>query len=143
MERPPGVTILAILILILTAFLAIASIMFIAGGAMLSHVLATGPGASLLLGLGGAVVGGILLVITIIHLVMALGLLKLQNWARILLIVFVGLSLLSAAGGLMISFGHLFPILMFRHFVTAAIDVWILFYLLQPHVKQAFGATGF
>ena len=143
MERPTGVTILAILILIGTAFLAIASVIFIAGGAMLSHMLATGPGASFLLGLGGAVVGGVLLVLMVIQLVMAVGLLKLQNWARILTIVFVGLSLLSAAGGLTMSFGHIFPILMFRHFVTAAIDVWILVYLFKPHVKQAFGATGF
>jgi hypothetical protein len=143
MERPTGVTILAVLTFIGAGFLLIVGILFFAGGAMLSHVLATGPGASMLLGVGGAVLGSVLLVLGIVQLAIAVGLLKLQNWARILLIVFVALSLLSSGGGLLFSFAHIFPLLMFRHIVTVAIDIWILIYLLKPHVKQAFGASGF
>jgi hypothetical protein len=143
MERPAGVTILAVLTLIGAAFLLIGGMIFFAGGAMLSHVIAAGPGAGALLGLGGAIVGGVLLALAILHIAMAVGLLKLQNWARILMIVLVGLSLLSSGGGLLFSFAHIFPPLMFRHIVTVAIDIWILIYLFQPHVKQAFGASSF
>lgn len=39
-------------------------------------------------------------------------------------------------------FGIFFFMLFFRRIIIAAIQVWILIYLLQPHVKQAFGATG-
>ena len=142
MERPTGVMILAVLAFIAAAFLGIAGIVFIAGGAMLSHVLASGPGAGFLLGLGSAVVGSIFLALGVIYLVIAVGLLKLQNWARVLTIIFIGLSLFSVAGGWS-SFVHFFPFLVFRHLLTAAIDIWILLYLFKPHVKQAFGATGF
>jgi hypothetical protein len=143
MERPTGVTILAVLAFIGAAFLAIGSIVFIAGGALLSNVRANGPGAGALLGLGGAVLGGFLLVLAVIYVFTAVGLLKLQNWARILTIVFVGLGLLTAATGLLSSFAHVFPVLMVRNIIVLAIDVWILIYLFKPHVKQAFGATSF
>ena len=96
----------------------------------------------MLLGFGGAVVGGVLVVLAILYIAMAMGLLKLQNWARVLLIILVGLSLLSAGGGLVFSFAHIFPLLLFRHIVTVAIDIWIVVYLFKPHVKQAFGANG-
>jgi hypothetical protein len=33
-------------------------------------------------------------------------------------------------------------VLVFR-LVFLAIEIWILVYLFKPHVKQAFGATGF
>ena len=142
MERPAGVTILAVLALLGAAGLLIAGMVFFAGGTVLSHALAAGPGASMLLGFGGAVVGGVLVVLAILYIAMAMGLLKLQNWARVLLIILVGLSLLSAGGGLVFSFAHIFPLLLFRHIVTVAIDIWIVVYLFKPHVKQAFGASG-
>jgi len=28
-------------------------------------------------------------------------------------------------------------------FIVLALQIWILVYLFKPHVKQAFGATGF
>jgi hypothetical protein len=142
MERPTGVTILAVLAFIGAAFLAIGSIALMVGGALLSNARATGPGAGMLLGLGGAVLGGICLVLAVIYVFMAVGLLKLQNWARIVTIVFVGLGLLSALMGLLSSFAHVFPVLIVRNIIVVAIDVWILIYLFKPHVKQAFGATS-
>ncbi len=33
-------------------------------------------------------------------------------------------------------------LLSLRQLVVIAIDIWIIWYLLRPHVKQAFGATG-
>ena len=143
MPRPTGVTILAVLCFLGAAFLATLAVLFMVGGALLSHVMATGPGAGLLFGLGGAVVGGIFLVIGILDLVVGIGFLKLQNWARVLTIIFVGLSVLGSGGGMLFMFGHFFSLLLFRHVVSLAIDIWILIYLFQPHVKQAFGAGSF
>jgi len=38
---------------------------------------------------------------------------------------------------------HLHVILLFWRAIFLALNVWIIVYLLQPNVKQAFGATGF
>jgi hypothetical protein len=79
MQRPTGVTILAVLCFLGAAVLLMAAMLFMAGGVLLSHVIATGPGAEWLVGLGGAVVGGTLLVIGILDLVMGIGFLKLHH----------------------------------------------------------------
>jgi len=98
-------------------------------------------------GMGGAIVGLILLCIAAAYVVAAIGLLKLQEWARILAIVLTAATLLILGLGLFDVFRH--PRMLFffgvfvRHVVAVAIDVWILVYLFQPNVKRAFGATGF
>jgi hypothetical protein len=70
-------------------------------------------------------------------------LLKLHNWARIVLIVFSALGVLSAPLGIMSLQHHLQPLMMLRFPVGLAINIWILIYLFRPRVKEAFGATGF
>ncbi len=141
MERPTGVTILGVLCLIGAGILAIGGIVMIAGGAMLSGMGKSGAGA--LFAMGGAVVGVIFFVLAALYVLTGIGLLKLQNWARILTIVLIALGLLSAAAGLMTSVLHMSPFLLVRQIIVVAIDVWILIYLFKPHVKQAFGATSF
>jgi hypothetical protein len=38
---------------------------------------------------------------------------------------------------------HLHPLAVLWSLIVIGINVWIAMYLLKPHVKQAFGATGF
>jgi hypothetical protein len=143
MERPTGVTILAVLGYIGAGLLVFAALgTFTMGGVLLSRM--GGGGAMGMLG-GAAVafVGVVFLIIAVLYVVLATGLLKLQNWARILTIVFVGLGLLFQALGLLGALFHFHPFIFIWRAIFAAIDVWILVYLLKPHVKQAFGATGF
>jgi hypothetical protein len=81
-----------------------------------------------------------------LFIAVGIGFLKLQNWARVLLIVLTGLALLygaralvtsgaSAANAFVSSPG---PVL-----IVGSIVVGLLVYLFRPHVKQAFGATRF
>ncbi|MFZ0981629.1 MAG: hypothetical protein WAN23_19665 [Candidatus Acidiferrales bacterium] len=71
---------------------------------------------------------------------------KLKNWARIITIVLTGIGLLGSVLSIISPFGHMHIFLfvfLIRRLILAAIYAWILWYLFQPNVKQAFGATGF
>jgi len=139
MERPTGVTILAVLTFLGAAFLALAAIIFLAGGAMLSQAMASGFGA--IAGVGAAVIAVVFLVFAVLYVAVGMGMLKLQNWARIVTIILVGLGLLSAAAGVLLSFAHFRLFFLVRELIVLGIDIWIIAYLFRPHVKQAFGAS--
>jgi uncharacterized membrane protein (DUF2068 family) len=146
MQRPTGVTILAILAFIGAGMLVMAALVLFAGGALVSRF-ANMPQAGMIAGVAGAVLAAICLAFAVLEFVVGLGLWKLQNWARILTIVLICFALLSSVLGLLMGLTHMFGMfffmLFFRRIVIAAIQVWIVIYLLKPHVKQAFGATGF
>src|SRR5579859_245584 len=92
MERPTGVTILAALYFIGAAFLALCGILFIVGGSMLSGLVHGGGPGSALFAMGGAVVGGIFLVLAVLDLAIGIGFIKLQNWARVVAIILIGIG---------------------------------------------------
>jgi hypothetical protein len=144
MQRPTGVTILAVLAFIAGGFLILMALLSLLGGALVSSLGSSRMG--MLAGVGAAVVAIFLLIFALVEVVIGVGLLKLQNWARIVTIVLVGLSLLGSLGSILSPFAHIhvfFFLFLIRRLVFAAIDVWILWYLFQPNVKQAFGTTGF
>jgi hypothetical protein len=144
MQRPTGVTILAVLAFLAGGFLVVAALLSLLGGAVVSSLGSSGIG--MMAGVGAALFAVFFLILAAVEVVIGIGLLKLQNWARIVTIVLVGLSLLGSLGSIFNPFGHahiFFLLFLIRRLVFAAIDVWILWYLFQPNVKQAFGATGF
>jgi hypothetical protein len=144
MVRPNGVTFLAILTFIGAGFLTLAALLMFVGGALLSN-LSSYPQFGTLAGVGGAVIGVLLLGIAALYAILGVGLWKLQNWARILAIVLAALGLLGSIVSLLNPFAHahfFFFVFLIRRLVGAAIEVWVLFYLFQPHVKQAFGAPS-
>jgi hypothetical protein len=138
-ERPSGVTILAVLFLIAGTYYAL--------GALIAPLRIFRPLAVILLNPYAAIFAFLALAISFVQgvllIAIGIGFLKLQNWARILLIVFIGLALLMAARTLVISGAHWIvsspgPVL-----IVWSIAVGVLVYLLRPHVKQAFGAIRF
>ena len=143
MERPTGVTIIAVLYFIGAAFLALFGILIIVGGSLLSGLAHAGGPASALFAMGGAIVGAILLVFAVLDLAIGIGFIKLQNWARVVAIIFLGIGLLFGVLGMLSMFAHLMIVLLTFRLIVLAIEIWILVYLFKPHVKQAFGATGF
>ncbi len=145
MERPTGVTIISVLAFIGAGFLVLVALGALLGGAMISSMM-NYPWAGMLTGVAAVIVAVILLGLAALEIVVGLGLLKLRNWARIMTIVLVGLGLLSSVLSILSPFAHMHFFLfvfLIRQLITAGIEVWILVYLFQPHVKQAFGATGF
>jgi hypothetical protein len=143
MERPTGVTILAVLYFIGTAVLGLCGLLFIVGGSVLSGVARNGGPGSALFAAGGAVIGGVFLVCALIDLVLGIGFIKLQNWARVVAIVFTAIGVLFGVLGLVNMVTHMMVFRLAFQLIVLALEIWIVVYLFKPHVKQAFGASGF
>lgn len=145
MQRPTGVTILAVLVFLVTCLYIVAALVFFLGGAALSQLGGGPSGATMdmgamLAGLG-AFAGVIMLALAVFSVAVGVGLWKLQNWGRILAIVFIVLGLISALAGVFsaVAEARFGPLLW--GLIVVGIDVWILWYLFRPHVKQAFGVS--
>jgi drug/metabolite transporter (DMT)-like permease len=133
-ERPRGVTIIAILIVIagvLTLFVGIG-------------LLAIGPFIGI--GLAFAVFGAISSAIGIAYLVMAYGLLKGKGWAWtisiIVLIIGIVMGIISlprAIAGVFSNTGSSLS----GDIISIGISAFIVYYLYRPHVKAYFGKTTF
>lgn len=140
MQRPTGVTIIAVLGIIFGALVALAGLWTLVGGALVSSMAHRPIG--MMMGMGGALAGVVLLGLAALVIVTSVGLLKLQEWARVLAIVLNAVHLLVAALGLMDAFRNIHMLFFFgvmlRHIVMIVIGVWIIVYLIQPKVKQAF-----
>jgi hypothetical protein len=146
MERPVGVTILAVLYFIGAACSAIAGILIIVGGSALSGALgsSSSPAAvgGTLLAMGGAVVAVICLVLAALYFVLGYGFIKLQNWVRILAIICTGIFILVELFGLVSIAAHMGMFQVVFQIVTLAVAIWVLVYLFKSNVKQAFGASA-
>jgi hypothetical protein len=143
MERPTGVTIIAVLYFLGTAFLGLCGLLFILGGSMLSTLAKSGGPGSALLAAGGAVVGAIFLVFALIDLAIGIGFIKLQNWARVVAIILTGIAVLFGVIGMFSMLVHLMVFALVFRVAILVLEIWILVYLFKPDVKQAFGAAGF
>ena len=142
MERPAGVTILGVLAFIGAVLSVLAALGMFLGGAILANMAAR-PGMGMIAGAGGVALGVFFLVIAALYAVIGTGMFKLQNWARILVIVLSFLGAFLNALSLLGSLIRLHPLAVLWSLIIIGVNVWIALYLLKPHVKQAFGATGF
>ena len=134
-QRPAGITILAI-VYILLAMLSLLWSLFVFGFGGVTATFGTLFGAENMAVTGvNSVVSGTLGIITaIVELVVAYGLLKLRPWAWLLAIIAVGLNVV---GGILGMFGGgiwAFCCGLFGLIIPGA----ILIYLFRPHVRQAF-----
>jgi len=145
MERPTGVTVLAVLLMIFAAFAAIAGLALLVlglGGGAALQMRGASTGMSTMMAGMGALGGVFLLALAAVYVVLGVGLLKLLNWARVVTLVLVGLGLLFAAIGLLTAVIHFRVALLLWQLIVVAIDASIVWYLLRPDVKQAFGTTS-
>src|SRR5579862_2719693 len=144
MQRPTGVTILAVLAFMGAGILLLGALAILLGGALLSSLSRSGMG--MMAGAGAAVIAVFVLIFAGLDVAIGVGLLKLQNWARVVTIVLCAIFFLGSVVSIFSPFAHIHIFLMIfliRRLVMAAIYAWILWYLFQPNVKQAFGTTGF
>jgi hypothetical protein len=147
MQRPTGVTVIAVLDFIGAGFCVIAALLMFMGGSMLASFFgaaaangATGaaPAAGIMASIG-IIAGVIVLCFGALAVFVALGLLKLKNWARITTIVLAALGLLSSLRNLIAAFhggGMVVTIIILAYYI------WVIWYMLQPNVKAAFGQTA-
>src|ERR1017187_7043961 len=167
MQRPTGVTIIAVLDFIGAAACAILALLMFAGGAMLGSLFnaaanangapGAGMGASFMAGIGifGGVVFlffaalAIFVAIRVLQLnnsapsvtidLFAIGLLNRKHWARIVTIVLPPLGLLSTLSRFVHGFAGGGMVMTI---IVLAYYIWAIWYMLQPNVKQAFGQAA-
>lgn len=142
MERPDGVTVLGVLAYIGAGLSVLAALGMLLGGAIIANMAAR-PGMGMIAGVGGVALGIFFLVIAVLYAVIGTGMFKLQNWARMLVIILSCLGALLNALSLLAALFHFHPFAVLWYLIIIGVNVWIAMYLLKPHVKQAFGATGF
>jgi hypothetical protein len=132
MGRPRGITILAIFNFATAAMAVVLSIVSLSNPDI--TILSSGPGADITLRamrlVGGP--GVFSLIFAAIYTSIGIGLLLLKRWARIAEIISVGITTFQAIVDLV----RWFEVL--EHIFLLALSLWIMSYLLKPHVKQAF-----
>ena len=145
MNRPSGVTAIAILFFVFMVLLVLCAIGAFVGGAFVASIIASAAqqrGAGMAGAGVGAVIGGVigvfLLIFAALNAICGFGLWKMKEWARILTIVLCGIGACFGALGMMAGMLHFNILLMFWRLAWLALDVIIVWYLLQPQVKAAF-----
>ncbi len=121
------------------------ALLFFMGGSILAGLFsaaatangATGaaPAAGIMASIG-IIAGVVILFFAALAFFVALGLLKLKNWARITTIVLSVLGLLGSFRNIAMAFhgsGMIMTIIFLAYYI------WVIWYMLQPNVKAAFG----
>lgn len=140
MDRPTGVTILAVLNFLGAGLMVLGGLFFFVGMSMVGAASHQAGAMGALAGMG-AIAGVIFLVFAAFAVAVGAGLWKLQNWARITTIVLACLSILSGVFGVLGSLLHFQPVAFIMNVVFLAFYGWIVWYMLQEHVKHAFGSA--
>lgn len=145
MNRPTGVTVLAVLNFIGAGLEVICAIVAFLGGAFLAtyfaNMAARSGGGTTGAGLGAAIgvaFGVVFLIMAAISATVGYGMWNLKEWARILQLIFSALAALGQAVGVLRSLFHFAMGGLLLHLIILGINAWIIFYLIQPHVKAAF-----
>lgn len=154
LSRPLGVTVIAILTVIVGIMSVFAGISLILLGAILSSVSVDGsngyPFMGSIFGVLSAGLGAVLLVIGTGYIVMSYGLLKGKGWAWtltiILILIGIAINIISAITGGVYNMSAVNSMssspsssAIVGSAIVIAINIVIIYYLYRPHVKAFFG----
>jgi hypothetical protein len=159
MERPIGVTVIAILVVIVGIMSLFGGISLVILGAILStsftDVSTSSPLIGSLFGVLSAGLGAILLVVGVGYIIMSYGLLKGKGWAWtitiILTLIGIAINIISAiTGGVsnmstinnMNGDANSFMYGIVGSVIGIAISIAIIYYLYRPRVRLFFGKTS-
>ena len=141
MKRPIGVRIIAILTFCAAAILAVGSIAFFVVAVMGMTGADSGDAVSVAIAGMGVAGGFSLLVLAGIAVCLALGVLELREWARVVSIASIAVGMGCTILSLTVFRGYvLVPAVpsLVCHLLLMATAVWMLAYLSRPQVKRAF-----
>jgi hypothetical protein len=142
MIRPTGVTVIAVVFFAFAACFVLGAMMAFLGSAFIGTMIGSAAQARHAgAGLGamiGAVLGAGLLIGAVLYGICGFGLWTLKEWARILTIVLCGIGVVFGAIGLLGGMLHFHIFMVFWRLMWLAIDVGVIWYLIQPEVKAAF-----
>jgi uncharacterized membrane protein (DUF2068 family) len=135
--RPLGVTLVGfyqILRGVLSLLFGLSVLLFSSLAAKLASLAAEGNAVERLLSDFGHVAGLGIIVFAIVHMIAGYGVLQMQNWGRLLTLLFSAIGLVLVLPGLI--HAHIFSLLF------GAINAACIFYLAMPPIKRAFHAEG-
>jgi hypothetical protein len=145
MNRPTGVTVLAVLQFIGAGCCVIGGLLMMVGGTFLAAILgratASGGGSTAMAGMGAliGVVGGVFcLMLAVLYGAVGWGMWGLKNWARIVTIVLAAIGALFQVLGLMGSLLHFHIFALLWNVIWVGVNGFIVWYLIQPQVRAAF-----
>ncbi len=144
MKRPTGVTIIAVLTFFGAAVLTLSSIAFFFVAVMGMTGGDTGDPVSMAIAGMGFAGGFSLLFLAGVAAFLAIGVLELQEWARIVSITSIAAAIGCTILSLVVLRGYVvIPLVpsIICHLLVTATAVWMLAYLLRLPVKQAFSAV--
>ena len=141
MHRPMGVNVLGVLMIVAgLGFAAVGFLFFFMGTTGASATAPTHGVVAAMLAALGAAAGVIFLLFGALHVVLAIGIFRMRNVARVFTIF---LFILIGTGACL---GSIATLLSYSHVALAwnasllAVDLLALWYLLRPETKAAFGA---
>ena len=141
MGRPLGVTILVVMMIVAgLGFAGVGFIFFFMGSTGASATAPTSGAAAALVAALGAAAGVIFLLFGGLHVVLAFGIFKMRNVARvftIFLFVLIGAGACLGLIATLLSYSH---VALMWNISLLALDALALWYLLRPSTKEAFGA---
>jgi uncharacterized membrane protein (DUF2068 family) len=135
--RPLGVTLVGfyqILRGVLGLVFGLSVLLFSGLAAKLASLAAEGNAVERLLSTFGHVAGLGIIVFAVVHMIAGYGVLQMQNWGRLLALLFSAIGLVLVLPGLI--HAHIFSLLF------GAINAACIFYLAMPPIKRAFHAEG-
>jgi len=142
MGRPTGVIVIAVLEILfgVLAFFG-GFVTFGVGSAMVRHEAVFGGPVGGTLAELGAIGGLFQLLIGAFLIIAAVGMLNWKDWGRILSLVLAVLIILRRALSILFSLMHFFLVFAFWNAIVVGICAFVIWYLLQPNVKRAFGTS--
>ena len=133
MARPTGITFLGYILIVVGALTVVFGVTLARHSGSVTDMgvppqyLALGPA-----------LGAVLIISGVLNAVIGWGLLRLFNWARVVMLVIAGFGVAGAALGILIGGGGQVGMDL-QSLAAFAIDGVIIWYLLRPESKQAFG----
>jgi uncharacterized membrane protein (DUF2068 family) len=135
--RPLGVTLVGfyqILRGLLDLLFGLSILLFTGLAVKLSSLAAEGNAAENFLRSFGHIAGLVIIVFAIVHIIAGYGVLQMQNWGRLLTLLFSAIGLVLVLPGVV--HANIFSLLF------GAINAVCIFYLAMPPIKRAFHAEG-
>jgi uncharacterized membrane protein (DUF2068 family) len=135
--RPLGITLVGFYQILrgaLSLVFGLSVLLFTGLAAKLASLAAEGNAVERLLRDFGHIAGLGIVVFAVVHMLAGYGVLQMQNWGRLLTLLFSAIGLVLVLPGLI--HGHMFSLLF------GAINAACIFYLAMPPVKRAFHAEG-
>jgi uncharacterized membrane protein len=146
MERPAGVTLIALLEFLIATLLILFAMASAMGASVLGAILSRtrdigAPGFFLFAG-AGMFLAVLVLVPAVVCILLGYGLWELRNWARIGTMIFAILGVAGAAIGLLWSLTHLRVLGVMASSIRLSLNLLVLWYLSQSRVKGYFILPG-